>query len=235
MSGSFPETARDVNFCLVYQTNVWYTRHKMRTRRHIISRPLDIVLSVPSHIAILRALKDVREGLSGREIARRTGFNHQTIAESLGRLEIRGIVHRLGAGRNQLFRLNRASNLVREVLLPLLTAEQKQYILMQDDLAGVVSGHCLSAVIFGSAARGEETAASDLDILLIVEKKTPGVQEIVRALVRTGMESWGIRVSPIAITRSAFIRRATKGDDLVSNVLNEGVVLWGKNPRAFLR
>ncbi len=207
----------------------------MSKRLPTIRRPLDTVLSAPSHISILRVLKDVKEGLSGREIARRAGLNHQTVALSLGRLETRRVVHRLGSGRNQLFRLNRDSNLVRKVLLPLLAAEQKQYMLLQKDLAGVVAGHCLSAAIFGSVARGEETPASDLDILLIVEKKTPVVQEIIRALVHAGMESWGIRVSPVTITRADFIRRAAEGDDLINNVLNEGVVLWGKNPRAFLR
>ena len=196
---------------------------------------MDVVLSSPSRISILRVLRDVKEGLSGREIARRSGMNHQTIALALERLENRGVIRRLGSGRNQLFRLNRANRLVGKVILPLLVAEQKQYLLMQEDLAGVVAGHCLSAVIFGSVARGEETQASDLDLLLIVEKKVHELQDIIRELVRRGMESWGIRVSPLIMTKTEFSRKAAQGDLLVSNVVNEGVVLYGKNPLVYSR
>jgi len=207
----------------------------MNQRKLTISRPLDIVLSVPSHISILRVLKDVKEGLSGREIARRAGLNHQTTAASLARLENRGVIRRLGAGRNQLFRLNRDNVLVNKVLLPMLAGEQKQFILMQENLAEVVAGHCLSAVIFGSVAREEETPDSDLDIMLIVGKKTVSMQEITRKLVQTGMESWGVRVSPIMLTRAELIQRVKRNDELVYSVLNEGIVLWGQNPRALLR
>ncbi|MFH1037197.1 MAG: hypothetical protein V1789_00820 [PVC group bacterium] len=60
-------------------------------------------------------------------------------------------------GKNQLFRLNRDSSLVQSVILPMLEAEQKQFSLMRDDLARIMEGKCISGVLFGSTARGEET------------------------------------------------------------------------------
>jgi len=207
----------------------------MKKRKSFISRPLDIIFSAPSHIAVLRALKNVREGLSGREVARRAGVNHQTSADSLARLEARGIVLRLGSGRSQLFRLNRRNNLVRTVILPMFEAEHKQFMRIQEDLARVIRGNCLSAVLFGSAAREEETADSDLDIALIVEKKNPGLYEISRKLISRGMERWGLRISPIIIPRTEFIKRAEREEPLITDLLQEGITIFGKPLRNLLK
>lgn len=207
----------------------------MKNRKSVISRPLDLVLSAPSHIAILRALKDVKEGLSGREVARRAGINHQTCAEALARLESRGIVTRIGSGYTQLFRLNRENNLFQTVIGPMLKAEREQFLLMQEDLARVVEGHCLSGVLFGSVARKEDTPESDLDVALIVERKTQKLPEVIQALVIRGMEKWGVRVSPIILTRAEFSRRANKKDPLVSDIVREGIVVYGKHPRGLVK
>lgn len=197
-------------------------------------RPLDLVLGAPSHIAILRALLDIREGLSGREIARRAGINHQTCAATLVKLENRGVVRRIGSGRSQLFRLNRQNDLVRTILEPMFEEERKKFLAMQAHFAEVVKGICVSGVLFGSVSRGEETAASDYDIALIVEKKNRKVHSIVQDLVARGMQGWGVRVSPIILTRTEFIKRIRGNDPLASAILSEGITFYGKLPRGLL-
>ncbi len=59
----------------------------MRPRTAAFRRPLDQVFAAPSHIAILRALLDSAEGMSGRQVARLAEVNHQACAVALGRLE----------------------------------------------------------------------------------------------------------------------------------------------------
>jgi len=207
----------------------------MRKRKNTILRPLDIIFSAPSHIAILRALKNVKEGLSGREVARRAGINHQTCADALIRLESRGVILRLGSGKTQLFRLNHNSSLVGSVILPMLAAEQNQFSLMRAALARIMNGKCISGILFGSSARGEETPESDFDIALIVEKKARNLPEVIRTLVQEGNEKWGIMISPIIMTCSEFIKRADREDPLVMDILNEGIVLYGKPPQALMK
>lgn len=207
----------------------------MKKRKAVIVRPLDVVLSAPSHIAILRVLKDVREGLSGREVARRAGINHQTCADSLTRLESRGVIKRLGSGKTQLFRLNRENNLVKTVLKPMLESERKQFLDMQEDFSRIVNGYCLSAIIFGSVARREETPASDFDIALIVKNRNQKIHGIIRTLIIQGTERWGIQVSPIVLTLTEFNQRASKKDPLINNILREGITIYGKQPQGLLK
>ncbi|MCX6348436.1 MAG: nucleotidyltransferase domain-containing protein, partial [Candidatus Aureabacteria bacterium] len=116
-----------------------------------------------------------------------------------------------------------------------LEAEHKQFILMQEDLAGIMEGHCLSGLLFGSAARGEDDQASDFDLALIVEKRDRQLPEIVRALVHRGMGKWGIRVSPIVLTRAEFIAGVGRGEPLAAAILKEGIAMCGKSPRSLVR
>ena len=51
-----------------------------------------VFFSRPSPHAVLRALKDSREGMSGRAVAREAGVNHQAGAVAIRSLEAMGLV-----------------------------------------------------------------------------------------------------------------------------------------------
>lgn len=86
--------------------------------------PLDRVFYAPSHVALLRALKDSKEGMSGRALARAAGVNHQACCEALERLAQTGVVLRQEGGHTRLVRLDFNHPLVKEALLPLFRAEE---------------------------------------------------------------------------------------------------------------
>jgi predicted nucleotidyltransferase len=203
----------------------------MRTRRSLFRRPLDRIFSAPSHVAILRALLDSAEGMSGRRIARLADVNHQACATALGRLEEVGVVQRQGAGQSQLFRLNREHVLVRDLIVPLLKKEREAFRQMLQRLGHLVTGRCRRAVVFGSVARGHEEAESDLDLLLIAEspsrvREARDAAEDARSVM---LKEWGARVSPIVLTERAVALRSQRKDPLVTSVLREGIDLGGGN------
>lgn len=207
----------------------------MRPRRAVTRRPLDRIFAAPSHVAILRALLDSAEGMSGRQVARLADVNHQACAAALGRLEEIGVVRRQGSGQSQLFHLNREQILVRELVLPLLTRERRLFAILLRRMRELVAGRCVRAILFGSVARGEERADSDLDLLLIaadpVRKRTArDAGDRVRRMVAT---EWGLQVNPVVLTEAEVTRRRKRGDPLIANVLREGIELdQAKNMRA---
>src|SRR5690348_100789 len=99
--------------------------------------PLDRLFSRPSHIAILRALQDSREGMSGRAVARQARINHQACAMALRYLESMGLVQRQGAARTQLVRLSFDNHLVKELVLPVLKKERELLGHAQREIAHV--------------------------------------------------------------------------------------------------
>ncbi len=96
---------------------------RARDRRYA-ALPLNAVFGAPSHIAVLRALRDTADGATGRDVARRSGVARQAVMNALAQMESAGIVRRRFAGRSHLFRLNGDHWLVEKGLLPLLEAER---------------------------------------------------------------------------------------------------------------
>lgn len=205
----------------------------MRPRESAFRHPLDRAFSAPSHVAILRALLDSAEGMSGRQVARLAQVNHQTCATAVARLEEIGVVRRQGSGQSQLFRLNWRIALVRDLLVPLLRGERDTFRALLSPLGGLVFGRCRRAMVFGSAARGEEGSGSDLDLLLVVDGAVgsraarAAAEEARRAI----WDEWGVRVSAIVLTTREVDRRRRGGDPLMAAVLREGIEIGGRNGR----
>jgi len=128
------------------------------------------------------------ESLHGREIARRTGLTQGTLTRELRLLADVGLLTHEKRGNQMLYRANRASPIF---------AELSGILRKTSGLADVV-GHVLRplqdeidvAFIFGSVARGTESAGSDVDLLVIgsvdfgalVEALYPAQQQLGREI-----------------------------------------------------
>ncbi len=199
-----------------------------------VHRILDNVFNSWSHTAVLRTLINTATGFTGREIARLSGINPRTAFKALTKLEELGIVKRLRGGRDHIFTLNRKHFLVNEVVLQMFEKEAQFRNELFKDLAKILRNKVISAIVFGSTARKEETTESDLDLCCIVEKK----QEIenVRAALNGSSQKlndkFGIKLSPVFFTLAEFKKK--KNTQLVKNILEEGKEITGKSKRALL-
>ena len=165
--------------------------------------------------------------MSGRQAARLAGINHQTCVVTLGRLEELGVVRRQGSGQTQLFQLDRAHLLVRNLLIPLLKQEREVFPKILRRVGDLVTGRCRQALVFGSVARGEELRESDLDLLLIAgDPREVATAREAAAEVRAALgDEWGLRVNPIVLTERAVKVRQARKDPLVTNILREGIAI----------
>lgn len=189
-----------------------------------IEHPLSWIFSHASSVAVLRALKDSKEGMSGRAVAREAGINHQTCAVALIRLEALGVLSRRGSGKTQLISLNTANSLVRDMLLPLFRGERELAAHIRADIRDGIAKRALCATIFGSAARRESKPGSDVDLLLITAPQTKTIltaaaDEFSRAFTLR----YGIRLSPIILTVREAESRAEKSDPLLKNIMRDGI------------
>jgi predicted nucleotidyltransferase len=197
----------------------------MRPRKAAFRQPLDAVFAAPSHLAVCRALRDTAEGMSGRQVARQAGINHQTCAVALGRLEELGVVRRQGSGQSQLFQLSRENLLVRDLLIPLLRKEREVFPRVVRRVGELAAGRCARALVFGSVARGEERRESDLDLLLIAggPRGQASTRQAANDLRTMMAKEWGLRVNPIVLTQRAVEIRRQRRDPLIANILREGI------------
>jgi predicted nucleotidyltransferase len=83
-------------------------------------------------------------------------------------------------------------------------------------------------ILFGSAARGEATAESDIDLLVLVENAEGWmVRQRLYDLIYPVIPALGVDVSLIVMDRKMFVHMAEEGDPFVLSIVREGVQLQG--------
>lgn len=203
----------------------------------VIHRAFDEIFRSWSHVAVLRGLVDTATGFSGNEVARVSGMTPLSALKALTSLEKLRIVNRQRGGRDHLFTLNRHHYLVEEVILKLYHSERQFPEVISSVLAAILKRSVVSAVIFGSVARREETAESDLDLCCIV--KTEGQKETVRELLNNKSSDlyrrFGIKVAPVLLTVGEFRKKEKSNNRLIRSILAEHRVIVGKNLKRVIR
>ncbi len=194
----------------------------------ILHRPLDSVLRSWVHVAAMRALLDTVSGKSGSQVARECGTHPLTALKALTSLEELGLVRRQRGGRDHLFTLRRDNVLVRDAVIPLLEVERAFEPQVFAAIAAAIPASALSVTVFGSTARRESTAQSDLDLCCIVRSATD--IDIVRNTLNDAAsalyERYHVKISPVILTRSELARRART--PLVRAIVQEGRIVAGK-------
>ena len=199
-----------------------------------IYRVFDEVFRTWSNVAVIRALLDTNTGFSGNETARVSGMNPRSAFKALTLLEELGIVKRQIGGRDHIFTLNRDHFLYQEVLFKIFQTESAFPNEIIKVLASILKRHVYSAVIFGSTARREETALSDLDVCCIVNSSFDLLQ--VRGLLdkRAQMlnKKFGIKLAPLIFLKEQFMKKRKKG--VIRDIVDEGILIIGKHPKVLI-
>ncbi len=129
-----------------------------------VSKPFT-ALSSGVDADVLVVLAGSTKPRSGRELARRAGRSNTGVQHVLGRLVEHGLVNRDEVGRTFLYELNR-DHLLAPTVEQMAGARTELIRRLRDAIGGwgVPPVH---ASLFGSAARGDGDASSDIDLLIV--------------------------------------------------------------------
>ncbi len=146
-----------------------------------------------------------------REIQRETRLAVRTVSIDLGKLEKLGIVVSQKDGNRINYSANRAHPLYPDIRnLVLKTGGLADVLKEALDIDGVKY-----AFIFGSVAQGSETAASDLDLMVI---GSVGLRKL--SAVLSGVSGRiGRVINPHAMTTDEFIKRVKTREHFISSVM----------------
>jgi hypothetical protein len=202
-----------------------------------LGRPAAIIMPAGTE-AVLRVLAGTDGSLGVREVARLAGVSANRASQVLGELVDHGLVlveHR-GAGR--LCRLNR-DHLAAEPLLALVGLRGRLLDFLRSEVESWPR-RPLHVSLFGSAARGDGTTGSDLD-LLVVRPDRPRAADDERwdqQLFDSGERiaaATGNRAAWL-ITTPADLHRAVKSTEpIVGEWRRDGVHLAGRRLEVLLR
>lgn len=199
-----------------------------------IKRPFDDLFGNPNNVRVLRhMILYPSPVITGRGIARELGMSHATCIRSLNSLVDLGILMRRRVGGSATYEIAGSSALLTEILEPAFRAESRLLQGLVDTILSGIKGKTLAVYLFGSVARGDDTPSSDVDILVIL--KQPGVRPSVEeALARNkehAYKRYRVGVSAITYDYEEFQRMRAQKHPLVTEVVKEGVLLFGKEVR----
>jgi predicted nucleotidyltransferase len=149
-----------------------------------------------------------------REIVRRTGVSKGSAGKILKLLTNFGFLTRTEKGRLAIYRLNQNEATVRQfkVLISVFTLKT---------LTDKLKVNSKRIMLFGSCALGTDTKESDIDLLVVSDKK----EEVGKAISEFNKKN-SRRVSPITVDMNEYIRLKREDKPLYENI-ERGITLWG--------
>lgn len=178
---------------------------------------------------VLAVLAKTDAELTMRSVAELSGVSVGSASNVLNRLVMLGLVERREAGSAALVRLrtdNEAAKLVialaglRSHVIDLLRAEAKKLRPAPESL-----------YLFGSFARGEATATSDIDVLAITATDQPSLTESLGHWCEVSSRVAGNPVALITVTKREWSKLLKSGNALWESIARGGILLAGSLPR----
>ena len=162
---------------------------------------------------VLALLLHPEEALHGREIARRTGLPSGTITRELVRLAQVGLLKREERGNQLLYSAERECPVFEE-LASILRKTSGVAEVLAEALAPA-QDRIKAAFIYGSMARGQERAGSDVDLIVIGDI---GFAEVVK-LLHASQRTLGREINPKVYSLKEWTDKRAAPDAFLRDVL----------------
>ena len=174
---------------------------------------LDLLFGTYRQRALAQLLLHPESSYHVRELARLTGTTPGTLHKELSRLAGVGLLRREKQGNQVRYQANRECPVFAE-LASLFRKTSGFVDVLAEALRQLHPAPDL-ALVFGSLARGEENARSDVDLLLIADC---GFGDTIKAL-HPAQAVLQREINPVLYTAAEFARRIEAGDGFTLNIL----------------
>lgn len=200
----------------------------------VLAHPFNTVLGSQANVRVLRVLALHGGALSAPTVARQTALSAAVARTALVDLTRLGVAVSVGQGRAVSYQLD-ATHPLAPAIEQLFRAETARRAGVFDglrDAATALRPEPLGVWVYGSVARGEDTATSDVDVALCVVD--PSVLAPQTAALRAAATAIGERqrvaISIISFTAVDATRLAHEGAPIWGGIVQDGLVLTGRRP-----
>lgn len=198
----------------------------------LLDKLLDNILGQSSKVKILRFLVRSQAQLNGREIAKRVGLSHVKAHIALKDLNTHGIVNMRAVGNSLVYWLNEEHFLVKEIIRPAFEKERGifQHI-ARLILKAANPPRPISIILFGSFAKGNALADSDIDVVIVypqAKNKSLIAKELSEAEKKVTL-LFGNRLSYVPLALDEFQKKLNKKDAFINEIVHTGKVIYGQN------
>ena len=103
--------------------------------------------------------------------------------------------------------------------------EEKVVRRFAEKIKGSLEDNIVFLELFGSKVRGDFSSDSDIDILLVVKKKTPEVRDAIFDILFDVDPYYKFKVSPVIYSEFEYQRNKELESTFVETISKEGVML----------
>jgi predicted nucleotidyltransferase len=184
------------------------------------------LLSSRARAEVLRLLFGLSEApLHLREIQRRAGLSLGTMQQELQKLKRLGLLISRADGNRLCYQATRGHPLYPEIHRLVLKTSG-----LVDVLRTTLTDPRIEwAFVFGSIARGEETAGSDVDLMVIGDLGLRGVTSLLSGVA----DQIGREINPHVLRRAELMKRKSAGEPFLTRVLAEPRIFLVGDPHEF--
>ncbi len=193
----------------------------------MLRRYLEQVLGNKGSISVLRTLIGHRGRVfTIRLLAEDAGISHTEAASTVNDLEKLGIVQVQPVGKAHQISLNKKSYVLNKIIEPIFKAEQQSFqevmVILKKNLD---SKKIISAVVFGSVARGEEKKDSDIDLLIISNDHDLAIESASKISEEISL-MFHAKISHMIFSEKQL--RSKKNSDLINSIIKDHILITGK-------
>ena len=175
---------------------------------------------------VLNLLKNPKEELNARNMAKRIGITHMGSFKIAKKLEKEEIVDSRQIGKGNYYKLNLNKEYVRQYVLFLLSRESEQsnpsIKRWVNELKNITKAEII--ILFGSVLTKHE-GAKDIDVLLVTnDRKFHTLKKEIESINLVNQ----IKIHPLYQSREDFERNVKIGDKVILSAI-KGIVIFGGN------
>lgn len=183
---------------------------------------LENLLGNKIKIKVLRLLvRYENKEFTSRELAKLANTSHTSVLRLINDLESNNIITKEFYSGAHKIKINKESY-VYSIIKELINKEQITKEELIKDIKTVIPKEVISAVLYGSIAKEKENEKSDIDILIIANKKFKESENNIKA-------KYGNNLHIMQLTLNKFRKEAKRKVGYVRDLLNNYILIKGKD------
>lgn len=203
----------------------------------------------PKVISILRTMhSDIEKWYYTRELAKLAQVSTWVVSKEFSKLVKEGLVQKGSEGREKFFKLNLTNPKMRKLCELFETERREKFYKENRRLAWVLEDftkrvsdfvpEVQSIILFGSAARGQATPRSDIDILVLTpNSEEESFNKLMNSIDKLANEVGGrhpTKLAPVGMMAKDFEESIKDKKRFAIDVLKDGIVLIGQERYYYL-
>lgn len=190
---------------------------------------LESILGTKNNIKVVRALvkhKDWEFNIT--ELARDIDINKGILSRLIENLEKENIIIVKRKGKIKLFGINKKNEFIKNVIIPLFEKEENFFdLFLKNIIKKIKHKNIISIALYGSVAIGKAKLTSDVDILVVVSKKTKELEYKLNKLREDFLDKdILLRIDLMSLNEWKRLKRIK--EPLIKNILKNHKILWGE-------